>query len=775
LNEDQIAAKLKRNRMRKFTCPSCAAIIYHTGFLPKAKCLACNVAMNYADPRTVGQSAPALESPGQGFEEPAVTNRSIPLENLGLSTRASNALKRRGFKTVGDLIDSSENELMALPNFGRGCLQEVQELIRQYGGDGTYSVPPFAPYCAIADLGLSRRSTNALWNAGFRYYEEIRELAPHELGALWSMGSTSVDEIVTLIVQRGEVMGLVSAHEFASMFEVPHIEEQPHCGLARLEIQPELRTKLGALGASCVCRICSYTYPQLLRLLNFQVAEATEVVRALEKAGHTLLGRARDIVPKSASPERMKALETHPPPERSLDEELWLLTEPAGTEDNRLRAAAYFGWDGSCGATLQEVANRLGGLSRQRVQQATRRVESRAASIPGFFVHLGRALEAIGDAVPCATSDAERMLVESGIAERRLSVEGILRAARLRQLAPNFELWPENDRIIVAAGTAAATSAFVRCTKKAVAHHGVVTIAEVCAANANGFDDVGARLVLSSVSTFEWLAEDDGWFWFSDVRNNRLVNQIQKCLTAAPKLLLAELRQALSRHPELRGYAPPRVVLASLCSRLPFCRVDTDFVVRSAAKTGDPLTDCEKAYLDLFATAGPVLSRPVIESQLAGRFTLPTLTVVLQHSPVVKKFAYNTYGVVGAQHVDLSPTTNISIKQSTIDDYGWGDNGGLWIKYRVSRAMLGSGIITIPAAVRSFLTGEFQVRDEDAVDLGTLKIGDGGSAWGLRTFFARRGGEADDTLHTTFDLSRRTVTVSMTDDWQPRRDILKDS
>ena len=41
------------------------------------------------------------------------------VEELELSVRSYNCLKREGVETVGDLINKSEQELMCIPNFGR--------------------------------------------------------------------------------------------------------------------------------------------------------------------------------------------------------------------------------------------------------------------------------------------------------------------------------------------------------------------------------------------------------------------------------------------------------------------------------------------------------------------------------------------------------------------------------------------------------------------------------------------------------------------------------
>ena len=56
-----------------------------------------------------------------------------PIEDLGLSERARNCLKRAQFNTIGDLLDQSVDELMTVPNFGQKSLDEVIEKLDERG------------------------------------------------------------------------------------------------------------------------------------------------------------------------------------------------------------------------------------------------------------------------------------------------------------------------------------------------------------------------------------------------------------------------------------------------------------------------------------------------------------------------------------------------------------------------------------------------------------------------------------------------------------------
>ena len=58
---------------------------------------------------------------------------NMPVEQLELSVRTMNCLRRGGITTVGELISKGERELLALHNFGQKSKQEVEERLQALG------------------------------------------------------------------------------------------------------------------------------------------------------------------------------------------------------------------------------------------------------------------------------------------------------------------------------------------------------------------------------------------------------------------------------------------------------------------------------------------------------------------------------------------------------------------------------------------------------------------------------------------------------------------
>lgn len=58
---------------------------------------------------------------------------NMPVEQLNLSVRAMNCLRRSGINTVGELISTDVKELMSLRNFGQKSKQEIDERLKALG------------------------------------------------------------------------------------------------------------------------------------------------------------------------------------------------------------------------------------------------------------------------------------------------------------------------------------------------------------------------------------------------------------------------------------------------------------------------------------------------------------------------------------------------------------------------------------------------------------------------------------------------------------------
>jgi DNA-directed RNA polymerase subunit alpha len=85
--------------------------------------------------RIEGFGEAAATTDGGGGAEPALAHgmENFPIEELELGVRSYNCLKRVGIETIGDLVVKTENELAAIPNFGKKSIEEVKETLATHG------------------------------------------------------------------------------------------------------------------------------------------------------------------------------------------------------------------------------------------------------------------------------------------------------------------------------------------------------------------------------------------------------------------------------------------------------------------------------------------------------------------------------------------------------------------------------------------------------------------------------------------------------------------
>jgi DNA-directed RNA polymerase subunit alpha len=75
----------------------------------------------------------ASVSVGPAEDEDQPSDYMITVEDLNLSVRSYNCLKREGINSVGDLVQKSESELMDIRNFGQKSIDEVKAKLEELG------------------------------------------------------------------------------------------------------------------------------------------------------------------------------------------------------------------------------------------------------------------------------------------------------------------------------------------------------------------------------------------------------------------------------------------------------------------------------------------------------------------------------------------------------------------------------------------------------------------------------------------------------------------
>jgi DNA-directed RNA polymerase subunit alpha len=144
-----------------------------------------------------------------------------PLTDFELSVRSRNCLKKMNLHSLGDLLRTSEQDLLSYKNFGETSLEEIKMVLAQKGlrlgqavDDPTLSgaapaagpprrtapsiagnVPPEVLHKSVADMELSVRSRKALQRLNINSLGELAMRTEDELLGCKNFGLTSLNEI----------------------------------------------------------------------------------------------------------------------------------------------------------------------------------------------------------------------------------------------------------------------------------------------------------------------------------------------------------------------------------------------------------------------------------------------------------------------------------------------------------------------------------------------------------------------------------------------------
>lgn len=170
-------------------------------------------------------SSQSISSEERGPREHALGDATLetPITDFELSVRSRNCLKQMNLCTLGDLLRTTEPELLSYKNFGETSLNEIKALLSQKGyrlGQAAVPAPEPQPlrqqsllrYSGdaatamrkpISDLELSVRSRKCLQRLGISTLGELIMRSESELLTTKNFGMTSLTEIKTQLKVHG--------------------------------------------------------------------------------------------------------------------------------------------------------------------------------------------------------------------------------------------------------------------------------------------------------------------------------------------------------------------------------------------------------------------------------------------------------------------------------------------------------------------------------------------------------------------------------------------
>lgn len=416
--------------------------------------------------------------------------------------------------------------------------------------------------------------------------------------------------------------------------------------------------------------------------------------------------------------------------------------------------------------TLQGIGDQLG-LTRERIRQFEKkfsdRLERRQVWAPAF----DKTVRALQHALPLTEEGAQELLHREQQLKQNetLSFQALLRVGELLRKKLPFEV---AEGFLLPAGTAEAASALGVVARKLITHWGTTTVGELCAVldeeGKGEIDDQTVRTILDSMAGVRWLDREDGWFWIEGTARNRLLNQVEKIMSVAGSIGIGELRDGVGRHHRMKGFRPPREILARLCEDTGIYQRSGDIIVG-----GSDLPDWrqilgknEATIVSVLFDEGPVMRRDELERRAVDEEGLnrSSFFVYLSYSPVLERYAPGVFGLRGAPitAAEVKAMIPSRVRTQVLQDHGWTQDGKVWIAYKISPSGQASGVLGVPSVLDDLLRGSFALTSEDGRQVGTAVVDD--SMWGLSPFFRRRGVETGDYVVVIFDVADGTATIA---------------
>ncbi len=170
----------------------------------------------------------------------------LPVTDFELSVRSRNCLAKMGVRTLGDLVQRTEQELLSYKNFGETSLQEIKDILAQKGlrlGMGREEVARDDQARTIlegigtgeadrrkllqkplTELELSVRSRHCMSVLGLRTVSDLIQRSEPELMTIKNFGQTSLNEVKQKLAELG--LSLVAGAELTTpVVDEPELQD----------------------------------------------------------------------------------------------------------------------------------------------------------------------------------------------------------------------------------------------------------------------------------------------------------------------------------------------------------------------------------------------------------------------------------------------------------------------------------------------------------------------------------------------------------------------
>lgn len=607
-------------------------------------------------------------------------------------------------------------------------------------------LPQPPPGMRLEELRLENRTHHCLQRAGFAERpEDLGKLTVGELLSIRAFGSKCMVDLLTSLETRVAREGTVDDQLTA---EAAALGEMPQA--ARIQFtDPRLGAALRAIDSE------SSTIGELVGRLAERRLDPPDPVGVRRQIRQLRMG--------------IRQLSDLP-----LEEELVQIFAPSSSRRDRQIVAEYYGWDGQGGRTLEELG-RKHHLSRERIRQICVRAVRRNRDTAVFAPVLDRALEFLAQRLPMGLERLQKEFDAAGFSARRLPLQSLGQAAEFLRRRIRFAIIDVGRaRLTVSPKDVEIPPLIVQAARQAVTNYGIAKIGDVAAGLAERLPKrAGANLIRETLQTrddFHWLDEAKSWFRLDALPQYGLPNMIEKVLSVTKRIEVSKLMAAIGRCRRSGRRLPPPHILLEFCRQMSGVRVERNLLVSEVPRDWRAvLGGVERGMVEVLREHGPVMERTAFEELcLKKGMNRFSFNAIVMSSPVIAQYGRSVYGLLG-QKVSRKTLEALANRRpgtahrKVLRAHGQTVDGRPYLAYRLSRAAISGGVITVPAAMKRQVRGRFTLRTDEGHRVGTL-VARKGCGWGLGP--ALRGGRAEqgDHMLLLFDTAKRQARIRLGDE-----------
>jgi hypothetical protein len=352
----------------------------------------------------------------------------------------------------------------------------------------------------------------------------------------------------------------------------------------------------------------------------------------------------------------------------SLEDDLFDVLRALCKQERKARILAMrLGWDTGRSRTLQEVGDQVG-LTRERIRQFESRSQRALAHRPVFSPSLARALALARNMGPCSEGEFGTQLQKTGIARAAWRPSTLVMAASYLGIPHGLRTLQHGETEFLAAeGSNLALADLVESVARDTARsEGAANTKDVAFALSESQERwVSQRevtLLIRATPGVRWLDEQRGWFWFGEHPQHRVLNNIRKMLSVAPRLLIDDLYEGLLRSYRMDSQPVcPKPIVLALCREVPWIKVRQISHLMAAIPLDwkEELTGVERTIVEVLMEAGGILDHHSWRMRCKERgVPLGSFGVYEGNSPVIHRVRPSIWGLRG---IDPDPTLLVDL------------------------------------------------------------------------------------------------------------------